>query len=59
VVVLEAEVAPEGWVWLLSDDDSPHADAIRTIESEISRHPYACYINFATNILEKRKAHFK
>lgn len=51
------EVAPEGWVWLLSDDDSPHADAIRTIESEISRHPHACYINFATNILEKRKEH--
>ncbi len=51
------EVAPEGWIWLLSDDDSPHADAIHTIESEISRHPDACYINFATNILEKRKEH--
>ena len=51
------EVAPEGWIWLLSDDDSPHADAIHTIESEISRHPDACYINFATTILEKRKEH--
>lgn len=49
------EVASEGWIWLLSDDDSPHTDAIRTIESEISRHPNACYFNFATNILEKRK----
>ena len=42
------EVAPTGWIWLLSDDDAPHRDAIATIEEEISRHPDACYINFAT-----------
>ena len=42
------EVAPEGWIWLLSDDDAPHHDAVATIEAEISRHPDACYINFAT-----------
>lgn len=42
------EVAPTGWIWLLSDDDAPHRDAIATIEEEISRHPDACYINFVT-----------
>ena len=25
------EVAPTGWIWLLSDDDAPHRDAIATI----------------------------
>lgn len=49
------EVAPTGWIWLLSDDDAPHRDAIATIEEEISRHPDACYINFATTRLPPAK----
>lgn len=49
------EVAPEGWIWLLSDDDSPRTDAIEKIEQEIARYPDACYINFATTILDNHK----
>jgi GT2 family glycosyltransferase len=49
------EVAPTGWIWLLSDDDSPRSDAFENIAQEIARHPDACYINFATRILDNRQ----
>ncbi|MEI8370706.1 MAG: glycosyltransferase family 2 protein [Planctomycetia bacterium] len=42
------EIAPTGWIWLLSDDDAPAPDAISTITTEIAQYPDACYINFAT-----------
>lgn len=37
------------WMWLLSDDDLPHTDAIQTIYSELGRHPEVININFSTN----------
>jgi hypothetical protein len=47
------EVAQEGWMWVLSDDDAPRPNAVATILDEVSKFPNACYVNFATSLLDK------
>jgi len=46
------EQAGDGHLWILPDDDRPHADAVRTIRGVIGRHPGAGYVNFHTTLLE-------
>ncbi|RLS35712.1 MAG: glycosyltransferase family 2 protein [Planctomycetota bacterium] len=46
------EQAGDGHLWILPDDDRPHADAVRTIREVITRHPRAGYVNFHTSLLE-------
>lgn len=46
------EQAGDGHLWILPDDDRPHADAIRTIRAVITRHPEAGYVNFHTTLLD-------
>ena len=46
------EQVGEGHLWILPDDDLPHADAVRTIREAIARHPRAGYLNFHTTILD-------
>jgi hypothetical protein len=46
------EQAGDGHLWILPDDDVPHADAVRTIREVIGRHPQAGYVNFHTTLLE-------
>ena len=46
------EQAGDGYLWILPDDDVPHADAVRTIREVIGRHPRAGYVNFHTTLLD-------
>ena len=46
------EQAGDGYLWILPDDDVPHADAVRTIREVVARHPRAGYVNFHTTLLE-------
>lgn len=36
------------WMWLMSDDDLPAADAIDNILKDVTRHPDVCYIKYTT-----------
>ncbi len=49
------EHAGDGHLWILPDDDVPHADAVRTIREVIGRHPRAGYFNFHTTLLEHHR----
>ena len=45
------------WVWVLGDDDRVRPDAVRTITKSVAAHPQSLFINFASEI-EQRKASF-
>jgi glycosyltransferase involved in cell wall biosynthesis len=42
------------YVWVLGDDDFPHADAVRTILSTIAEHPGFYFYNFACELYDRR-----
>lgn len=38
-----------GWVWITSDDDPIHSNALAVIRAEISKVPNCCLVNFASS----------
>lgn len=50
------EAGSGAWVWTLSDDDKPTADAVARILEGMSRHSECACINFCTSIQPKRTA---